>query len=212
MSKKKSSNGKKKEADDLTRMIEQASVFETVSCCNTGVNPLRAVAVSAGDYHLAVSKEVRRILDENRRHPLEAIKVGLERLNKSGFISAREGKLLVEVCTNVFASVRGDISADEALERVQKIYEAMLIDETVSPVALAVTSVAVGSFRSPALSNLNPKAGVMMATAGNRGDLGMVTGAVAGAGIGGAIGGFGGAVIGGVIGGIVGGVIGACSE
>ncbi len=211
MSKNKPEKTKKQTTNGLAQTTFE---YQMASCGSTGVNPFRAIAVSSGDYQIAVTKEVRRILDENRRHPLEAIKVGLERLNKSGFISSQERKSLVEVCSSVFASVRGEIDADEASARVQEIYDAMLIDETASPVALAITSSAAGSFRSSASPNLNPKAGVMMksATAGNRGDLGLLTGAVVGAGIGGAIGGLGGAAIGGFIGGAIGAVVGACAE
>jgi hypothetical protein len=167
----------------------------------------RTIAIAAGDLRAKIEREVQRLLDEG--DPLSAIRVGLNRLHSDGAISSRELTLLSSVSDTVFAAQRGKIDVPTALGRVRPIYDELILDNSSSPVALAICSLVSGSYTS-ALSD-QPAPGTMArAASSNKADLGMVGGAVVGGIIGGAIGGFVGFGIGATVGAIAGAVGGKC--
>lgn len=169
----------------------------------------RTMAIAAGDLHVAVTKEVSRLLTAHNDNPLSVAKYGLEKLRAQGQLTAAEFNSMSEICDAVFAAQRGKINSQTAYATVRGVYDTLLVDEDSSPMALAIASVASGALASD-LGGA-PAAGKLAASKSN-GDIGLVGGIVAGGIIGGAIGGAGGAIIGGVIGGIVGGVAGACTK
>lgn len=169
----------------------------------------RTMAIAAGDLHVAVTKEVSRLLTAHKDNPLSVAKYGLEKLRAQGQLSAPEFHSMSEICDAVFAAQRGKIDIRTAYTSVRSVDDALLVDEDSSPMALAIASVASGALASDL--GTAPPPGTLAASKSN-GDIGLVGGIVAGGIIGGAIGGAGGAVIGGVIGGIVGGVAGACTK
>jgi hypothetical protein len=165
----------------------------------------RTLAISSGDLRSAVLKEVGRMLDENRGHPVKACRAGLSRLVDGKMLSPTEADQLGEICKIVFDRQKNKISFDEASRVIDGIYHPLITKGDASPVALAIASMA---------ANTELPQGESLSAAATRqgGDIGMVGGAIGGAVIGGAIGGAGGAVIGAVVGGIAGGVAGACAD
>jgi len=169
----------------------------------------RSIAISAGDLHTAVKREVARLLEEHKGNPLTVAKYGLEKLRDEGQINAQEFTSLSELCDAVFAAQRGKIDNQTAYGKVRGLYDGLLVDNGSSPMALAIASVASAAF-AQALET-TPTSGAMAASNQN-GSIGLVGGIIAGGVIGAGIGGVGGAIIGGVVGGIVGGIAGACTQ
>lgn len=172
----------------------------------------RFLAISAGDYRLAVMREVRRMLAECKDHPLLATKVGIERLISNRLITDKERDALEKICDLVFAAQTGKMKPEEAFAQVRGVYDKMLIDNTTSSVALAIASVASSGSVTAVPHDIEvPRGALASISRSDAVDMGIVGGAVVGAVVGGAIGGAGGAVIGAVIGGIAGGVATACA-
>ena len=169
----------------------------------------RTTAIATKDLQVTVTKEVSPLLPAHKDKPLSETKYGLEQLRAQGQLTAPEFNSLTEICETVFAAERGKIDIRIAYEMVRGVYDALLVDEDSSPMALAIASVASGALAS----NLGatPKNNPPAASRSN-GDIGLVGGIAASGIIGGTIGGVGGAIVGGVIGGIVGGVAGGCTK
>jgi hypothetical protein len=176
-----------------------------------GLSPAqqRTMAIAAGDLHIAVRQEVTRLLDEHKSNPLSVAKYGLDRLRAEGQLTEKEFTSMSQICDAVFAAQRGKIDPGTAYGTVRRLYDELLVNESSSPMALAIASVASGALASD-LGGQRP--GGAVAASKSNGDIGLVGGVIVGGIIGGVIGGAGGAIIGGVIGGIVGGVAGACTK
>jgi hypothetical protein len=169
----------------------------------------RTMAIATGDLHIGVTKEVPRLLTTNKDNPLAVAKYGLEKLRMQGQITAAEFDAMAEICEALFGAQRGKIDIQTAFATVRAVYDALLVDEDSSPLALAIASVASGALASDLGRASAP--GKLAASKSN-GDIALVGGIAAGGVVGGAIGGVRGAIIGGVIGGIVSGVARACTR
>jgi hypothetical protein len=188
----------------FSQALEKSDAELTLSRADEGTT-----AIASGDHHVAVTKQVSRLLNACKDNPLSKTKYGLEQLRAQGQLTAPEFNSMTEICEAVFAAERGKIDIPAAYEMVRAVYDALLVGEDTSPMALAIASVASGALAS----NLGatPKTNAPAASRSN-GDIGLVGGIAAGGIIGGTIAGVGGAIVGGVIGGIVGGVAGACTR
>ena len=79
---------------------------------------------------------------------LSETKYGLEQLRAQGQLTAPEFNSLTEICEAVFAAELGKIDIRDAYEMVCGVYDALLVDEQSSPMALAIASVASGALAS----------------------------------------------------------------
>jgi len=184
--------------------LKKSDAELTLSRAHAHITP-----IVTGDLHVVGTKEGPGLLTAHKDNSLSETKYGLKQLRAQGQLTAPELNSLTEICEAVFAAERGKIEIRVAYELVRGVYDALLVDEHSSPMALSIASVASGALAS----NLgtNPKAGAPAASR-SFADIGLVGGIVAGGIIGGAIGGAGAGIIGGVIGGIVGGVAGVCTK
>lgn len=194
----------------MTQNITDDFCDDRTDVSTLATDPLRfglhgSVGLSAGDLRSAVLKEVDRLLDENRGHPVETCKSGLNRLAEAKLISQEEVMQLGKICNVVFDRQRNKLDIDDASRKIDAIYHPLIVKGDASPVALAIASM-TATIELPKGKSLSA------AATGQGGDIGMVGGAIAGAIVGGAIGGAGGAIIGAVVGGIAGGVAGACTD
>jgi hypothetical protein len=142
----------------------------------------RYTAIAAGDLRAGVLQEVTNILSANKGNPLQATKVGLDRLQSKQLISVVEQRALSEICDVLFSAQRSKISREQAIKKIRVKYKEMLADEKSSPVALAIASMSAGD-ASTFLSgeeNLTSEESFAYSRAYG-GDLGMVAGAAAGA-------------------------------
>lgn len=205
------SNPKSEQESELATQTAETAFLSNIVFTDGTVHS-RALAISAGDYRVAVMREVRRILADSHGHQLKAAKVGLERLKGSKLITAQELKALSQICDLVFAAQRGKAKPDDAFAQVRAIYDRMLVDTTANPVALTIASIAAsGSITATPDNGGVPEGALAAMNRSDKVDMGILGGVIGGAVVGGAIGGVGGAIIGGVIGGIAGGISTACA-
>jgi hypothetical protein len=174
-----------------------------------GVAHQRTIAIATGDLHLAINREIRRLLRENNDDALRVTKMGLDHLLSDGLITSSEVTSLSTICDTVVATQQGKLDTSTASYQVRWQYDQLLADECSSPVAISITSL-VSSAYNLALSVRSSNEAGGAGTA-SRPNIGMVGGAIIGGVIGTAMGGHSGAIIGTVVGGIAGGVYGLCS-
>lgn len=164
----------------------------------------RTMAIGAGDLSIAVRNEVKSILSKNRNNVRRALVESLSILKERELINEGECPLLEDVLGHLLRSVRGKGDPEEAYFAIQRTYNALLIDQSSSPTALAIASVAKSAF------DLEKSNSVSLAP--NSTGAGAAVGAAIGAAIGGLAGGWIGAGIGAAIGGAAGAAIGWCNE
>jgi hypothetical protein len=172
----------------------------------------RNIATSAGNFRLAVAREVESLLNERPGNQLKTARAGTKRLVENKLITAQEAKELDEICQAVFSAQRGKTAPDVAAGKVRGIHDRLLANAASSPVAVAIASIASsGPIQTPADNPQLPNNGVEAVSQGNKMGLGMIGGAIGGALIGLGLGGIPGATFGAVIGGAVGAIVGVCS-
>lgn len=161
--------------------------------------------LSAGDFHGAIMAQVRRAMDEVGRRPLDLVRLGLNRLELMGLISASEGRGLLHVVGLVFAAEHGHRNWQEVFGEVREYHQSLIVDGKSSSTALAISSIAADSTLTGFLQDRGGVgSGMAAAAAGTTG------GGAVGADVGGAVGGaYGGAVLGGPGGAALGATFGA---
>ena len=148
----------------------------------------RTVAIAAEDLHVASTKEVSQLLIAGKDNPPNSTKCGLEKLRAQGQLTAPEFNSMSEICQAAFAAQGGKIDIQTAYAIVRGVYDALLVDQDSSPMALAIASLASGALASDL--GATPKTAAPDASRSN-GDVGRVSGIIAGGPIGGAIDGAG---------------------
>jgi hypothetical protein len=176
-----------------------------------GVAHQRTIAIATGDLHLAINREIRRLLRENNGDALLVTKIGLDHLLSDGLITSSEVTSLSTICDTVVATHQGKLNSSTASYQVRWLYDQLLADDCSSPIAISITSLVSSAYNlALSISSSNEAGGA--ADNASRPNIGMVGGAIIGGVIGTAMGGHSGAIIGTVVGGIAGGVYGLCSE
>jgi hypothetical protein len=172
---------------------------------------LRTIALSAGELHGQILREIRR----QRRHyagdPAGRMKAGLAKLQARRLVSESEAGQL----NHIIDAVTSDKDLDVVAREVQDIHW-RLVDESAGPIALAISNMAAGSTsyaRDRPVQVISDENGEDVHGGISEGDLeGMILGAGWGAQAGGIAGGLsagpGGLVAGLLAGGILGAIIG----
>lgn len=144
--------------------------------------------------------EARRIADAHKGHRVGDHKAILDRLQTGGLITGKEAQVLLDLCQVGYEAGKPKADVQRAYFQSRKMYSELAASGTASPVALVVTSAAVGSFEI----NENLEESTTVTTA--RASYGFSLAGVE-AGIGALLGGSAGGVLGGAIGGLRGGIV-----
>ena len=182
--------------------MEKKSLFELTS--SSDLSSVRTIAMSAGDFSIAVRQEVEKVLKSNRNNVVKSFGTLLQTLLERNLIADNEAKQLENVFDLLLNAIREKIDAEDAYFSIKKIYNDMITRHDSSPVALAMSSVASSSFNFKKTNSVS----FTPATAG----AGAVVGAGLGAIIGGAVGGPLGAGIGAAVGAVAGAAAGLCNQ
>jgi len=170
----------------------------------------RLTAIAAGDLLQTMRRETRSILRQAKGDRFDAMKLGLTRLRKDGFITQADLRRLQTLVDAVRAAAEKPIVTDEVPEKIRATYHTLVADGRSSAVAVAIASLANSLVTPTEATDADGTLTFKLARARVEGAGAVVLGAMIGAGIGGEIGGLAGAGVGAVVGGIVGGVMGEC--
>ena len=165
-----------------------------------------AIGVGAGDLQHVVRAEVRRILKATKGNEIAQIKLLLGMLQERGLVTAEEVKVLqrqAEVGVRAGAAKTGN--ANKAYAESRDLFNSILTSAKPSPVALAISSSAVGSYETEGADGSGNV--VYKKNSGAWQSRGTLIGAAVGG-----IWGPGGAAVGGVIGGAVGEAVDECVD
>lgn len=165
---------------------------------------VKAIAISSGDISVAVSEEVSKRFPSKKRNALRTVNEGLKELLERELITAKEHVELQTICKLFVEAVVGKKDAEDSFFAIRKAYQSMILNQSTSPVALAIASTANSSFNFV-------KSNSVTITPGNTGT-GAVVGAIIGGIVGGLMGGGLGAGIGAAIGAAAGAAIGCSNE
>ena len=170
--------------------------------CDGTVDPVRALAASAGIQFEGLLAEVYRLGDKVGPEPQKGFEEAVRRMARGGAVSASEERALLELGKRGFAVVSG-ADFEKFMRYARDLYRRMSQDSASSPVALAILGVISNYTVAPSLQASLGARGLARAA---RHPIRNILLGVAG----GALGGLyssGWNPIGGVVGGIVGGIV-----